>query len=265
MLLKISHQTTYQFDNTVNYGLQQLRLTPKSSSTQNVVEWHNSVEGGIKELSYKDHHNNDVELISFNKDTKEIVIKNEGLVKIDNDNGISGYHKSPSPLWLYKKQSKRTETNASIKKLSKELKCNEPIELMHELLIKINNLLKYEINSSDPTWTAQNALEAKKGVCQDFAHLFISCARNIGYPARYVSGYLMLNHSSNQSAMHAWCEVFIDHLGWVGFDASNKICPDNNYIPVAYGFDYEDAAPIIGTRIGGNDENLNVEIKICEQ
>ena len=87
----------------------------------------------------------------------------------------------------------------------------------------------------------------------------------MGFPARYVSGYLMLNDRVDQAAMHAWAEAHVDGLGWVGFDVSNSISPDVRYVRVATGLDYNDAAPVIGTRIGGSGEELDVQIEVAEQ
>jgi transglutaminase-like putative cysteine protease len=65
--------------------------------------------------------------------------------------------------------------------------------------------------------------------------------------------------------MHAWAEAHIEGLGWVGFDVSNAMCPDERYVRVATGLDYSDAAPVIGTRIGGETESLAVQIQVAQQ
>jgi transglutaminase-like putative cysteine protease len=75
----------------------------------------------------------------------------------------------------------------------------------------------------------------------------------------------MLNDRIVQDAMHAWAEAHIDGLGWVGFDVSNGISPDTRYVRVASGLDYADAAPVSGTRIGGNTETLSVAIDVVQQ
>jgi transglutaminase-like putative cysteine protease len=102
-------------------------------------------------------------------------------------------------------------------------------------------------------------------VCQDHAHIFITCARQIGVPARYVSGYLMMNDTELQDATHAWAEVHLDGLGWVGFDVSNGISPDDRYVRVATGLDYSQSAPVIGNRIGTAGEQLTVQLQVAQQ
>jgi transglutaminase-like putative cysteine protease len=81
-------------------------------------------------------------------------------------------------------------------------------------------------------------------VCQDHAHIFIGAARAADIPARYVSGYLMMNDRIEQDATHAWAEAHVEELGWVGFDISNGISPDPRYVRVATGRDYRHAAPL---------------------
>ena len=110
--------------------------------------------------------------------------------------------------------------------------------------------------------TAEDALAAGRGVCQDHAHVFVAAARHLGHPARYVSGYLMLDDRVEQDASHAWAEVWIEGLGWVGFDVSNGISPDERYVGVARGLDYRDAAPISGVRFGSGEEELHVSVQV---
>ena len=109
------------------------------------------------------------------------------------------------------------------------------------------------------------AIELGRGVCQDHAHIFIAAARAMDYPARYVSGYLMMNDRTRQDASHAWAEAHIGGLGWVGFDVSNGISPDARYVRVATGLDYREAAPVAGLRYGDGSEAMDVEIVVAQQ
>jgi len=84
----------------------------------------------------------------------------------------------------------------------------------------------------------------------------------MGFPARYISGYLMMDDQVAQDATHAWAEVHIIGLGWVGFDISNGISPDDRYVRMATGRDYHDAAPVSGLRMGGAAESLKVDIQV---
>ena len=110
--------------------------------------------------------------------------------------------------------------------------------------------------------TAEEAFKAGVGVCQDHAQIFISVLRHLSIPARYVSGYLLTEDSVSHEASHAWSEVFIKGLGWVGFDVSNGVSPDERYVRLAVGLDSFDAAPIRGIRVGGQNESMLVSLQI---
>lgn len=111
----------------------------------------------------------------------------------------------------------------------------------------IYNLLAYEEDTTNVHTTVTEVLELKRGVCQDYAHLFIAMARRNGIPCRYVSGYL--NQGVNLlggAVMHAWAEGFIPGYGWFGFDPTNNLAANHNHIKTAHGVDYSDCSPIKG-------------------
>jgi transglutaminase-like putative cysteine protease len=101
-----------------------------------------------------------------------------------------------------------------------------------------------------------------KGVCQDHAHIFIAAARTLGVPARYITGYLLLDSGGTADAHHAWAEAWVEGLGWVGFDVSNGICPTDKYVRLAVGLDAGYAAPVTGSRRGGQEETLSVTVDV---
>ena len=101
-----------------------------------------------------------------------------------------------------------------------------------------------------------------RGVCQDHAHIFLSAVRSLDIPARYVTGYLVTHDGSTASAAHAWAEVLVPDLGWVGFDAANCKCPTEDYVRVATGLDAQGVVPVRGSRKGGESERLTVEVAV---
>ncbi|WP_171230008.1 transglutaminase family protein [Ruegeria sp. HKCCA4008] len=265
MKLHIRHETRYDFDAPVPFGLQQLRKTPKSFRNQNIVSWSTQITGGRKELTFEDYHRNTVELISFDVNTQSILLISEGVVEVEDTHGVLGRHEGSTPLWLFKRSTPQTTPGKGVAEVIGALPKGEPLEKMHALSESIRTQVVYEIGSSHPGWSAEDALESGCGVCQDHAHIFIACARQIGVPARYVSGYLMMNETELQDATHAWAEVYLDGLGWVGFDVSNGISPDDRYVRVATGLDYSQAAPVIGNRIGAAGEQLTVQLQVAQQ
>ncbi|TCO72389.1 transglutaminase family protein [Rhodovulum euryhalinum] len=265
MRLRIRHTTRYRFDNPVTYGLQQLRKTPKSSHQQTVIAWKTDVEGGRKELSFEDHNHNTVDLISFERDATELTVRSEGEIEITETHGVVGPHRGPAPLWLFRRATARTRAGQGCRALIREVKGETDLARLHELSRMILQAVVYEIGATDAGATAEEAVATGRGVCQDHTHVFVACAREMGFPARYVSGYLRMDDRIEQDAMHAWAEAHLDGLGWVGFDAANGICPDIRYVRVATGLDYDEAAPVRGTRIGGAGEALSVEIEVAQQ
>ena len=119
--------------------------------------------------------------------------------------------------------------------LIRQIEGDSDLDRLHDLSRLIGETVTYEVGASETEWGAEEVLEAGKGVCQDHAHVFIAAARAMGVPARYVSGYLMMDDRVAQEAMHAWAEAHVPGLGWVGFDVSNAISPDIRYVRVATG------------------------------
>jgi transglutaminase-like putative cysteine protease len=122
---------------------------------------------------------------------------------------------------------------------------------LFDYLLKLNTfifqLLEYSPESTDVNTPIEEILQIRKGVCQDFAHLFISICRKNKIPARYVSGYLDQGVDFvGTSQLHAWVEVLIPQLGWIGFDSTNNLLADHHYIKIAHGTDYRDCSPITG-------------------
>ena len=139
------------------------------------------------------------------------------------------------------------------------------ITRLHRLAGRLHETLRFDTQATAVETTAEEALAAGHGVCQDFAHVFIAAARAAGTPARYVSGHLFRRDGAHvQEAGHAWAEAWVEDLGWVAFDPLNGISTDDAYVRIACGLDYRDAAPIAGARSGGGGEELTVEVRVSE-
>jgi len=264
MRLTISHLTQYQYDEPVQYSLQQVRLTPKTQAGQSILNWQTTVEGGIKELEFEDQHNNLVVLVSVEPGVTELSIHSQGEIETTSNHGIFGEHSGSAPLWYFQRTTELTRPQSQIKKLVASLgdDFKGGIERMHALSQLISQTVSYETGKTHSETTAEESLASGHGVCQDHAHIFISAARLMGFAARYVSGYLMMNDRVEQNASHAWAEVYIQDIGWVGFDVSNVISPDERYVRIATGLDYKEAAPISGMRYGASGESLIVTLQV---
>ncbi|ACT59782.1 transglutaminase family protein [Hirschia baltica] len=263
MRLSISHETRYQYDAPVSYALQQLRLTPKSSAGQTVLDWKIEIVGGNLQCSFTDHHNNKVDLIRFAPDVTEIIVRCKGEIETADRAGVIGPHGGYAPLWLFRRHTRLTKPGPEIKKLAKLLDASEnSIAQLHTLNDAILAAVNYTKDETNSATTAEEALTKGKGVCQDHAHIFISAAREAGYPARYVSGFLMTDDIKLQNAGHAWAEAYVDNIGWIGFDPPNEQCPDERYVRVATGRDSREASPISGLVQGDVEEKLVVSLQV---
>lgn len=266
MRLKISHTTSYHYDQPVPYALQQLRLRPKSRANQKVLNWELRIEGGKRETAFEDEHANTVDLISFAPGATDITVHCEGEVELADTHGILGRHAGFVPLWLFKRPTPLTRAGLQVRALTAALDpSGDAVADLHALSALVLERLPYSTEQDSAELSAEQALSAGHGVCQDHAHVFIAAARHLDYPARYVSGYLQMDGQVEQDAAHAWAEVHVPDLGWIGFDVSNGISPDARYVRVATGLDYNGAAPVSGLRFGAGREALRVKLQVAQQ
>lgn len=266
MRLRITHTTAYHYDAPVPYALQQVRLTPKPHAAQRVIAWETTVEGGQKELSYDDCHRNRVDLISFTPGTSTITVTSRGEVELAQTHGVIGQHGGFTPLWMFERTTPLTKPGSGIRRLAASVAGESNIlARMHALMAAVRDTIAYEPGQTHSATSAEEAVQAGHGVCQDHAHAFIAAARASGVPARYVSGYLLMPDREQQEATHAWAEAWVPDLGWVAFDPPNDICPDLTHVRVATGLDYRDAAPVSGMRFGAGAERLSVTVAVQQQ
>ncbi|MCY3994698.1 MAG: transglutaminase family protein [Rhodobacter sp.] len=265
MQLKISHVTRYRYEGPVTYGLQEVRLTPRSIPGQNVLAWSIEIQGGKVELEFEDQHANTVKLISFHDDPRELAITCTGEVATLDTSGIFGSHTGYAPLWYFTRVTPLSRPGQAVRKLVRGVREDErdAIARLHLLSARIRETVAYVTGRTGVETSAEAALAVGKGVCQDHSHVFVSAARAMGFPARYVSGYLMMDDRVDQDATHAWAEAHVDGIGWVSFDVSNGISPDERHVRVATGLDYREAAPISGMCWGENgQETLAVSLQV---
>jgi transglutaminase-like putative cysteine protease len=165
---------------------------------------------------------------------------------------------------VYMVDTAPTVADAALMELSKAAYGTDgALAAAHRLSAAVADAIAYRPGATHAHTTAAEALALGEGVCQDHAHAMIACARFQGLPARYVSGYLFATADGTQhEAAHAWAEVFIAGLGWVGFDPANRCCPDERYIRLGSGLDAQDAAPIRGIARGNGEETLDVTVAV---
>ncbi|WP_192248048.1 transglutaminase family protein [Mesorhizobium silamurunense] len=262
MRLKIIHRTEYRYDAPVQYLLQRLRLLPVNGPTQTVASWAIKVDGAREEVRFTDHFGNDTRLVSAEGGHHTIIVEAAGEVTTRDTAGVSGAHHGFAPLWLFGQQTLLTTVGDGIRELAGAAGEGSDIERLHRLMGTIRERVDYKPGATSVVTPAEEALALKSGVCQDHSHIFAAAARAMGFPARYVSGYLMMDAAVEQAASHAWAEAHVPGLGWVAFDPANGISPDERYVRVATGRDYRDASPVSGILLGQAEEKLAVTVTV---
>lgn len=264
MRIAIRHSTTYSYDEPAIYSAQSLRLTPPSYDAQTVVDW-NLVAPGIETAaSFTDGFGNVVHLITVVERHTSVTIEVTGTVETLDTAGVSSGLPERAPVGLYLRTTSLTRADDAIKAVAEKARGEDDVSRLHDLMRIIRDRIDYQVGETHAATPADEALKRGAGVCQDHAHVFLAAARHLGYPSRYVSGYLWATEGEPQEAQHAWSEALVPDLGWVGFDVSNGVSPDPHYVRVACGLDYYYAAPVRGSRRGGGEESLDVRVEVGE-
>ncbi|MET0408220.1 MAG: transglutaminase family protein [Hyphomicrobium sp.] len=265
MRISIGHVSRYVYSEPTKYSILSLRLTPPSFQGQRVVEWRVSAPGIEAVKPFRDGFGNLVYLTSTTEEHSESLIIAKGVVETEDRAGIVRGLADPAPLRVYRRHTPRTMPAEEIVALERDAGTKPDIRGMHNLMHAVRDAIEYKVGATNAHTTAVEALIEGKGVCQDHAHVFIAAARAIGIPARYVSGYVLTGSDEPSDANHAWAEVWLEGLGWVGFDPANRVCPTDKYVRLATGLDSTYAAPIRGSRRGIANEELDVIVEVQQQ
>lgn len=265
MLIAVRHKTVYRYEVEARYAIQALRLTPRSFEGQRVHNWRIEAPGFDKAASFVDGFGNITHLTTLRAPHTGLSIEAAGLIETENKAGILKGVKEAAPVRVYLRRTPATEPSEAITALAQSCRKSSVLDTLHQLMGTIHETIRYEIGTTHAQSTAKDVLEARSGVCQDHAHVFISAARELTIPARYINGYFVTGGDGSAEAHHAWAEAWVDSLGWVGFDAANNTCPTERYIRLAAGLDARMAAPIRGLQRGGEQEALDVVVEVQQQ
>ncbi|MNQ66312.1 Protein-glutamine gamma-glutamyltransferase [compost metagenome] len=256
MKLSIRHDTTYSYANEVCTSIQFLRLTPKNTERQHILEWHLELPRLVR--SQLDPYGNVLHVLTMDEPHGALVLAAFGQVEIDPGREFERDSQSPLP---FLRTSHLTKTNDALIAFARQ-HCGiwrdraALIDLMHGLA----DHLLYNPGATSVDTTAAEAFAGRGGVCQDHTHAFLACVRSLGIPARYVSGYLCTD-DENHLASHAWAEVWLDE-GWYSFDVTNRLIRPERHLKLAVGLDYLDACPVRGMRRGGGAESMLARVQV---
>ncbi|KPK15143.1 MAG: hypothetical protein AMJ62_10405 [Myxococcales bacterium SG8_38] len=278
---EIIHETVYRYETPVETSTHTVRLQPVRDLTQDVLEYVLEISPPGQSYSYEDVFGNHVLSFQINQPYTELWVRVQAKVTTYHVETHSSLRSTNIPLvWM---PWQRQMMNPYL--LPPELPESELRELsgfamssaarreydLLETLIDLNETLhrdfKYIPGATTLETSPFEVYTERRGVCQDFANLFICLARLLGVPARYRVGYIHTGstyHNQIQSeASHAWAEVYLPSVGWRGFDPTNGCLVDLDHIRVAAGRNYRDATPTAGTLYaGGHGERLDVSVRV---
>ena len=141
-------------------------------------------------------------------------------------------------------------------------------EAVSDLNSRIYTDFEYNTEITNVATPLVEVAKIHKGVCQDFAHIAIGCLRALGFPARYVSGYIETISPDGEpnligtAASHAWFAVYIPKMGWIDFDPTNNQLAQEQHITVAWGRDYQDVPPLKGVIFNNAQHELTVGVEV---
>jgi transglutaminase-like putative cysteine protease len=284
MLLEIRHVTQYRYDEPIRESVMEVWMQPQRSARQRVVSFALDIEPAAKLFSYADNFGNAVYHFDVPQphaqltitarsavDTQAPLELPEALDRGEWDRLRSEFVRGDKFDYLqphgYARES--DALHAFTKDVGiDELRHTDPLTAMRELNLAIYEAFDYEAGVTRADSPIDDVLQARKGVCQDFAHVMIAVCRSWGIPARYVSGYLFTNRSagdrSDPDASHAWVEVFLPSLRWIGFDPTNKIEAGERHVVCAAGRDYSDVPPSRGVFKGVAESQLAVGVTVTK-
>jgi transglutaminase-like putative cysteine protease len=283
--LDVKHITRYHYSQPIQHSKHCLHLRPIDDIDQNVGSYRLLIVPDVPVIEFEDVFGNCATRFEINQPYTELTITAESAIALSciDPFAFSRMPIRPSfPLvWMPWEQMMLSPYLAPVELPETQLRelfdyAMSFVEHNHhdlmETLFAINLTLfreyKYLPGSTRLETTPYEVFVNKKGVCQDFANLFICLARLLGIPARYVCGYVYTGNTGSDRAQsdasHAWLQLYIPNIGWKGFDPTNGVLASTNHIRVAYGRHYRDATPTSGTLYSSAQETMTIDVQVVE-
>jgi len=255
MRLAICHETLYRYDSPVRHSTQYLRLTPQNGNGQQIMDW--QLDLPVSARRSTDSYGNILHVLTLDYPHQEISIKVRGTVETDTVEPVQ----DTLPPLFFLRQTELTAPDDALRDFAAGFRQPLPgTEQLQSLVEGIRQHMPFLPGETQSHTPAAQAFAKGAGVCQDHTHVFLSCARLLGIPARYVSGYIYSPaHAEGHVASHAWAEAWLDG-SWHSFDISNAVTANEHHLKLA--MDYLDACPVRGVRFGGGTENLTAQARV---
>ncbi len=282
MRYRVVHRTTYQYARPVHESFNEVRLQPLSSPTQTCLAFDLTIDPPAPVITYRDYYANNVHDfgIPYLHDHLTIEATSDVVTFAGADEAVTGPRpddpdRSPALEALVEDIRFSDEHDEFLSPSTFIMLDDASSGLAHsivagnaqsnayafaqEVAVYIRSHFTYQLGVTTVRSTVAEIIAGGSGVCQDYAHVFISICRNIGLPARYVSGYL--GDVTDSGASHAWAEAYVPPYGWVGFDPTIGGPCTGRHVKIGVGRDYADVAVVRGTYRGGGEAELDVRVR----
>jgi transglutaminase-like putative cysteine protease len=264
MKLLVRHQTIYSYGSGSSRVAMLLKLMPRRHAGQRVLEWQVTVNDDPV-FSFAPNGYGDLEALWIrHQKMNGVTVIATGLVETSDTNGIVSGLDERFDSRIYLRGTRFTEPSPDIRDLAESVRDKDPLDRLHALSAAVRDAVVYRGGITGPETTAAEALKLGGGVCQDHAQIFVTAARTLGVPARYVAGYLATQDGEALHETHAWAEAMVPGLGWLGFDTSNRVCVTDSYIRLASGLDADDAAPVRGSAMAAGTIGIDADVRIAQ-
>ncbi len=290
MMYRITHRTGYKYSLPASLSQNELFLYPRNTPSQHVLERQLTITPTPQYLHTRtDYFGNTAHVFMVQHPHNELAIWVSSLVETTRpatpppDTTMPwekvverlASHLTPGDLEAQQfafESPLVSLSSEALRYVSPSFSPGTPVLIgAADLVRRIYSEFTYDKSASNVETTVDHVLINRKGVCQDFALVAISCLRSLGLAVRYVSGYLETLPPPGKpklvgaDASHAWISVFIPDFGWVDLDPTNNLMANETYITVAWGRDYGDVSPVKGVVMGGGIHELSVVVDVSAE
>lgn len=276
---RIRHHTRFRYSAPILESFMEVRMEPRNDGNQHCQSFSITTDPSSRIMRYQDYLGNKVNHFNVPGQHTQLVVKTEAVVEKRPFSPLPSSLTSQAWLeidalkangryWDYLGSSHYAKKTEKLIAFAQEIGLDrrmDPLTMLRWLNSVIYEKFSYVPNSTEVDSPIDEALISREGVCQDFAHIMIALIRSVGIPCRYVSGYLYHQPNEDRSmedASHAWVEVMLPGIGWVGFDPANNLLADDRHICVGIGRDYADVPPTRGVFRGEADTELDVGVQV---
>jgi transglutaminase-like putative cysteine protease len=264
MRIRISHEMAHRFSPPARAVIQSLRLTPHGFDSQYVLNWRIGldIDGTLRQS--EDALGNIVTSFSHHgAPIEQLMVTASGEIETSDAAGVVRGAVERLPAEMYLRDSPLAHFNGALRDFALKATSGaaDPLDALHRLMSEVNRLMAFDPYAADHPESAVEAFALRRGQARDFAHVFIACARYLGFPARFIAGYRAADEAGGEAGAHHWAEAHAPKLGWVAFDPTVSICADAHYVRVAVGFDAQDAAFVRGAH-GSSEDAVETAVRV---